>query len=326
VRGGTGQTGSNGEDGNGSNGGLGGQTVRGLGGGGPNGWRTQPKRWRIRRFDMRASTPKGTLAADAHTNSKHTCKHKQQQQNQEHLTHPAPPATPSLLTSRSWVALRRKPPSARRVAVLLYGFPPGVGATGTAALLNVPKSLEAALGALRQAGYDLGPSEAGARGSEAAPIDGEAIVAALKGFEEGRVISGGAAAVEKKGAGAAAAFGARAVGAEVTAGRLKELLSFPSDWGPTEWGASGVVLLGREGPRFWLLFGGGGGLLAVQPPPLNIPLTPLQKPPSPTPTPPPNHPPHKQPLLPLKPIPLCQNNKQAPSPSSPTPPPPTRTH
>lgn len=37
---------------------------------------------------------------------------------------------------------RRKPISERKVAVLVYGFPPGVGATGTAALLNVPKSLE----------------------------------------------------------------------------------------------------------------------------------------------------------------------------------------
>ncbi len=27
----------------------------------------------------------------------------------------------------------------RKVAMLLYGFPPNVGATGTAALLNVPK-------------------------------------------------------------------------------------------------------------------------------------------------------------------------------------------
>ena len=27
------------------------------------------------------------------------------------------------------------------VAVVLYGYPPGIGATGTAALLNVPKSL-----------------------------------------------------------------------------------------------------------------------------------------------------------------------------------------
>jgi hypothetical protein len=47
-----------------------------------------------------------------------------------------------------WVDLRRKPPSDRRLALLLYGFPPGVGATGTAALLNVPKSLENLIGAL----------------------------------------------------------------------------------------------------------------------------------------------------------------------------------
>lgn len=40
----------------------------------------------------------------------------------------------------------------RKVALLLYGFPPGVGATGTAALLNVPKSLEALLAALQAQG------------------------------------------------------------------------------------------------------------------------------------------------------------------------------
>jgi hypothetical protein len=34
--------------------------------------------------------------------------------------------------------------------VLLYGFPPGVGATGTAALLNVPKSLERLVMALHE--------------------------------------------------------------------------------------------------------------------------------------------------------------------------------
>ena len=39
----------------------------------------------------------------------------------------------------------------RRLAVLLYGFPPGVGATGTAALLNVPRSLAAMLNALKVA-------------------------------------------------------------------------------------------------------------------------------------------------------------------------------
>jgi hypothetical protein len=44
---------------------------------------------------------------------------------------------------------RRKPISERKVAILLYGFPPGVGATGTAALLNVPRSLQALLGAMK---------------------------------------------------------------------------------------------------------------------------------------------------------------------------------
>ena len=43
----------------------------------------------------------------------------------------------------------------RKIAVLLYGFPPGVGATGTAALLNVPKSLERMLEQLQAQGYDL---------------------------------------------------------------------------------------------------------------------------------------------------------------------------
>lgn len=154
---------------------------------------------------------------------------------------------------KRWVNLRRKPPSERKVAVLLYGFPPGVGATGTAALLNVPKSLEAVLEALRGQGYNLGPvlsqpdhaSEVtrsspqittSDEGAAAVRLDGEAIVTALKGLEEGRVISGGSQAVARRGAGAAEAFGAEAVGAEVTAAQLKGMLTFPKDWGPTEWG------------------------------------------------------------------------------------------
>lgn len=40
---------------------------------------------------------------------------------------------------KKWVDLRRTPPRQRKLAILLYGFPPGVGSTGTAALLNVPK-------------------------------------------------------------------------------------------------------------------------------------------------------------------------------------------
>ncbi|GFH06894.1 DUF3479 domain-containing protein [Haematococcus lacustris] len=86
---------------------------------------------------------------------------------------------------RAWVSLRRKAAHERRVAVLLYGFPPGVGATGTAALLNVPKSLQALLAALKSEGYDLGHLDLAA-------FDGEQLVAALSGQAEQRAVSRGA--------------------------------------------------------------------------------------------------------------------------------------
>ncbi len=57
---------------------------------------------------------------------------------------------------KRWTTLRSKSASDRRVAVVLYGYPPGIGATGTAALLNVPKSLYALLVRLRSEGYDVG--------------------------------------------------------------------------------------------------------------------------------------------------------------------------
>ena len=44
---------------------------------------------------------------------------------------------------------------------VLYGFPPGYGATGTAALLNVPDSLMALLRAMVEKGYTLGSLPAG---------------------------------------------------------------------------------------------------------------------------------------------------------------------
>lgn len=77
----------------------------------------------------------------------------------------------------------------RKVAILLYGFPPGVGATGTAALLNVPKSLESALEALRAQGYNLGLEKD-------AKVDGEAIIRALKMQEDQRAVSMGAQGIE----------------------------------------------------------------------------------------------------------------------------------
>jgi hypothetical protein len=63
-----------------------------------------------------------------------------------------PPPPPPMSRAHRWVALRRTPPSERRVALLMYGFPPGVGATGTAALLNVPRSLEQLIGSLQVRG------------------------------------------------------------------------------------------------------------------------------------------------------------------------------
>ncbi|KAF5843564.1 CobN/magnesium chelatase [Dunaliella salina] len=87
---------------------------------------------------------------------------------------------------RKWVDLRRKPAHERKVAVLLYGFPPGVGATGTAALLNVPNSLVNLLRALKAEGYDLGDLDV-------ENLNGESLIAALTAQEDQRTISRGAA-------------------------------------------------------------------------------------------------------------------------------------
>ncbi|HEY9658363.1 MAG TPA: magnesium chelatase subunit H, partial [Allocoleopsis sp.] len=57
---------------------------------------------------------------------------------------------------KSWIQLRQTPTADRKLAIILYGFPPGYGATGTAALLNVPQSLIKVLHALKQAGYSVG--------------------------------------------------------------------------------------------------------------------------------------------------------------------------
>ena len=118
---------------------------------------------------------------------------------------------------RRWVELRRKPPSERRVAILMYGFPPGVGATGTAALLNVPRSLEGLLHRMRAEGYDLGP------GASTLPehdtrweVDGEALVTGLKMQEDQRVVAQGAAGMQRKGVGA----GAEAAGFSVSAAEV----------------------------------------------------------------------------------------------------------
>ena len=76
------------------------------------------------------------------------------------------------LTGRlnGWIALRRKPAAERRVAIVVYGFPPGYGATGTAALLQVPDSLMALLRRMAAEGYSLGDL----------PASGEALIRQVK--------------------------------------------------------------------------------------------------------------------------------------------------
>ena len=54
------------------------------------------------------------------------------------------------------IALERAGPADRKVAILVYGFPPNVGSVATAALLNVGNSLRNLLGRLGREGYDLG--------------------------------------------------------------------------------------------------------------------------------------------------------------------------
>ncbi|PAX52828.1 magnesium chelatase subunit H [Brunnivagina elsteri] len=75
---------------------------------------------------------------------------------------------------KSWINLRRKPESERKIAVILYGFPPGYGATGTAALLNVPRSLIKFLGALKKQGYKV----------DNLPEDGEELIRLVKVADE----------------------------------------------------------------------------------------------------------------------------------------------
>lgn len=87
---------------------------------------------------------------------------------------------------KGWVNLRRTSPKDRRVAVSVYGFPPNVGAVGTAALLDVPRSLESLLRRLHSEGYDVGLFATDPDAS------GESLVAALAVLSENAVIARGA--------------------------------------------------------------------------------------------------------------------------------------
>ncbi|OLP18135.1 magnesium chelatase subunit H [Leptolyngbya sp. 'hensonii'] len=75
---------------------------------------------------------------------------------------------------KQWIALRQKPSADRRIAIILYGFPPGYGAAGTAALLNVPQSLLKLLQAMEEQGYTIGDL----------PLDGEDLIRQVKAADE----------------------------------------------------------------------------------------------------------------------------------------------
>ncbi|BAZ69101.1 protoporphyrin IX magnesium chelatase [Fischerella sp. NIES-4106] len=75
---------------------------------------------------------------------------------------------------KNWIHLRQTPASARKIAIILYGFPPGYGAVGTAALLNVPRSLLKFLEALQYQGYKVGDL----------PVDGEELIQQVKEADE----------------------------------------------------------------------------------------------------------------------------------------------
>lgn len=91
---------------------------------------------------------------------------------------------------QGWINLRRTNPAERKLSIMLYGFPPNVGAVGTAALLDVPNSLQNLLMRLHEEGYDVGDF---ATDPDAC---GESIVAALRVLNEDAVIAGGASRMQ----------------------------------------------------------------------------------------------------------------------------------
>lgn len=60
---------------------------------------------------------------------------------------------------KAWVRLAKLPNKDKKISMLLYGFPPNVGAVGTAALLNVARSLRNVLLRLHSEGYNIGSRE-----------------------------------------------------------------------------------------------------------------------------------------------------------------------
>ncbi|KAL7508774.1 hypothetical protein ACHAXN_005850 [Cyclotella atomus] len=92
---------------------------------------------------------------------------------------------------KGWIGIRKTPPSQRKISIMLYGFPPNIGAVGTAALLDVPSSLEQILKRLHDEGYDLGDF------ATDPDANGQSLVAALSILCEDSVIAAGLSKMPK---------------------------------------------------------------------------------------------------------------------------------
>jgi hypothetical protein len=76
--------------------------------------------------------------------------------------------------------------------------------------------------------------------------------------EQQRVVSQGVKGIANLGAGDAVTAGAEAVGADISPKQLKQMLTYPADWGPTEWvsdcGQKDCVHQQSTSSRIWLQY------------------------------------------------------------------------
>lgn len=99
----------------------------------------------------------------------------------------------------------------------VYGFPPNTGAVGTAALLNVDKSLRNTLVELQKQGYNLG-------GVDPTALQDDTIVGVLRSLYQEGVSGKGVARAKALVQGLDKIPGAEIVGREVTYQELKRWL------------------------------------------------------------------------------------------------------
>jgi len=145
---------------------------------------------------------------------------------------------------KSWHNLRQKGNEHKKVAVTLYGFPPNVGAIGTAALMNVPESLERMLVRLHEEGYHIPAGVIENVRDAASPLDdvpagdrfGERVVKALTRMLDAGVVYDGTQRIKEEGAKIPLPEGVELVAETVTVSTIRSWLNFPEEWGPSEWG------------------------------------------------------------------------------------------